>query len=39
MRINHLIDGKPLESRDYFETFAGPGYAFGVNTLLYAMTH
>ena len=26
-------------SRDYFDTFAGPGYAFGVNTLLYAMTH
>jgi hypothetical protein len=27
------------DSRDYFETFAGAGYAFGVNTLLYAMTH
>ena len=26
-------------SRAYFETFAGPGYAFGINTLLYAMTH
>jgi hypothetical protein len=26
-------------SRAYFETFAGPGYAFGVNTLLYAMSH
>ena len=27
------------DSREYFETFAGPGYAFGINTLLYAMTH
>ena len=27
------------ESREYFERFAGPGYAFGINTLLYAMTH
>ena len=27
------------DSREYFETFAGAGYAFGVNTLLYAMTH
>jgi hypothetical protein len=27
------------DSRAYFETFAGPGYAFGINTLLYAMTH
>ena len=26
-------------SRAYFETFAGPGYAFGINALLYAMTH
>jgi hypothetical protein len=26
-------------SRAYFETFAGPGYAFGINTLLYALTH
>jgi hypothetical protein len=26
-------------SRPYFDTFAGPGYAFGINTLLYAMTH
>ena len=27
------------ESREYFETFAGAGYAFGVDTLLYSMTH
>ena len=27
------------ESREYFERFAGAGYAFGVDTLLYAMTH
>ena len=27
------------ESREYFEQFAGPGYAFGVDTLLYSMTH
>ena len=27
------------ESREYFEHFAGPGYAFGVDTLLYSMTH
>jgi hypothetical protein len=27
------------ESQAYFERFAGPGYAFGINTLLYAMTH
>jgi hypothetical protein len=27
------------ESREYFERFAGPGYAFGVDTLLYSMTH
>ena len=26
-------------SRAYFETFAGPGYAFGINALLYSMTH
>jgi hypothetical protein len=26
-------------SRAYFDTFAGPGYAFGINALLYAMTH
>jgi hypothetical protein len=26
-------------SRAYFDTFAGPGYAFGINTLLYALTH
>jgi len=27
------------ESREYFERFAGPGYAFGIDTLVYAMTH
>ena len=27
------------DSREYFERFAGPGYAFGIDTLLYAMTH
>jgi uncharacterized protein DUF4159 len=27
------------ENRAYFERFAGPGYAFGINALLYAMTH
>src|SRR6476660_6493117 len=26
------------ESREYFEHFAGPGYAFGIDTLLYSMT-
>jgi hypothetical protein len=27
------------ESREYFERFAGPGYAFGIDTILYALTH
>jgi hypothetical protein len=27
------------ESRNYFETFAGVGYAFGINALLYALSH
>ena len=27
------------DSREYFEAFAGAGYAFGVDTLLYSMTH
>ena len=27
------------DSREYFERFAGPGYAFGVDVLMYAMTH
>jgi hypothetical protein len=27
------------DSHEYFEAFAGPGYAFGVDTLIYAMTH
>lgn len=27
------------DSQEYFEEFAGRGYAFGINTLLYAMTH
>ena len=26
-------------SSDYFETFAAPGYAFGVNVVIYALTH
>ena len=27
------------DSREYFERFAGPGYAFGIDVLLYSMTH
>jgi len=27
------------DSREYFNAFAGPGYAVGVNVLLYALTH
>jgi len=27
------------DSREYFERFAGAGYAFGVDTLLYSLTH
>ena len=27
------------DDRRYFDTFAGPGYAFGINVLLYAMSH
>jgi hypothetical protein len=27
------------ENRSYFDRFAGVGYAFGINALLYAMTH
>jgi hypothetical protein len=27
------------EDRQYFDTFATVGYAFGVNVYLYAMTH
>ena len=27
------------DNRAYFERFAGPGYAFGINALLYAMAH
>jgi hypothetical protein len=27
------------ENRAYFEQFAGVGYAFGINTLLYALSH
>ena len=27
------------ESREYFDRFAGPGYAVGINVLLYSMTH
>ncbi len=27
------------EDRDFFERFSPPGYALGVNVLLYSMTH
>ncbi len=27
------------DSKEYFDTFAAKGYAFGVNVILYAMTH
>ena len=27
------------ENRAYFDEFAGVGYAFGINALLYAMSH
>jgi hypothetical protein len=27
------------ENREYFERFAGPGYAVGIDVLLYSMTH
>jgi len=27
------------ENREYFERFAGPGYAVGIDVLVYAMTH
>ena len=27
------------DNREYFERFAGPGYAVGINVLLYALTH
>ena len=27
------------DSREYFDRFAGPGYAFGIDVLMYAMTH
>jgi len=27
------------ESREYFDRFAGPGYAVGIDVLLYSMTH
>jgi hypothetical protein len=27
------------DMREYFEAFAGKGYAVGVNVILYAMTH
>lgn len=27
------------DSREYFERFAGPGYAFGVDVLIYSLTH
>ena len=27
------------DDHDYFERFSVPGYAFGINAILYAMTH
>jgi hypothetical protein len=27
------------ENRAYFDRFAGPGYAFGINAIVYALTH
>jgi hypothetical protein len=30
---------RETDDRGYFDTFAGEGYAFGINVLLYAMTH
>ena len=27
------------DSVDYFNHFAGPAYAFGVNAIMYALTH
>jgi hypothetical protein len=27
------------DSHEYFDAFAGPGYAFGVNAIMYSMTH
>ena len=30
---------REAEDREYFVRFSVPGYAFGINALLYAMTH
>jgi hypothetical protein len=30
---------RETDDRAYFDTFAGPGYAFGIDVLLYAMSH
>ena len=30
---------RETDDRRYFDTFAGQGYAFGINVLLYAMSH
>jgi hypothetical protein len=30
---------RETDDRNYFNTFASEGYAFGINALLYAMTH
>jgi Domain of unknown function (DUF4159) len=44
MLITHNTDfGDAFEregdNREYFDRFAGPGYAVGIDTVLYAMTH
>ena len=44
MLITHNTDfGDAFEregdSREYFERFAGEGYSFGINVVVYAMTH
>jgi hypothetical protein len=30
---------RETDDREYFEEFAARGYAFGVNALIYAMSH
>ena len=35
----HEVFEREGENHAYFLRFAPPGYAFGVNTLLYSMTH
>jgi hypothetical protein len=36
-----IADGWEREgaNQDYFATFSGPGYAVGVNVVIWAMTH